>query len=98
MFCSKIFENIVVNRNIDFLDQNDVCYDHQYGLRKCHFTNLVIIALVENIARALDSGKIIVGVYLDIRKALDAISNPILLRKLYVLVYVVLYMTGLRAT
>ena len=34
---------------------------------------------------ALDSGKIVVGVYLDIRKAFDAISHPILLKKLYAL-------------
>ena len=84
-FFSNIFDKIVANRIIDFLDQNDVWYDHEYGFRKCHSTNHAIITLVENIARALDSGKIVVGVYLDTRKAFDAISHPILLRKLYVL-------------
>ena len=44
-FFSKIFEKIVVNRIIDFLDQNDVFYDHQYGFRKCHSTNHAIITL-----------------------------------------------------
>ena len=84
-FFSKIFEKIVANRIIDFLDQNDVFYDHQYGFRKCHSTNHAIITLVEKVAKALDSGKIVVGVYLDIRKAFDAISHPILLKKLYAL-------------
>ena len=31
-FFSKIFEKIFANRIIDFLDQNDVFHDHQYGL------------------------------------------------------------------
>ena len=52
-------------------------YDHQYGFEKCHSTNHAIITLVEKVARALDSGEIVVGVYLDIRMAFDAISYPI---------------------
>ena len=72
---SKIFEKIVANCIIGFLDQNDVFYDHRYGFRKCHSTNHAIITLVEKVAKALDNGKIIVGVYLDIRKAFDAIST-----------------------
>ena len=60
-------------------------YDHQYGFRKCHSTNHAIMTLVEKVAKALDSGKIVVGVYLDIRMAFDAISHPILLKKLYAL-------------
>ena len=81
-FFPKIFEKIVANRIIDFLDQNDIFYDHQYGFRKCHSTNNGIIALVEKVARVFDSGQIVVRVYLEIRKAFDAISHPILLRKL----------------
>ena len=83
-FFSKIFEKIVANRIIDFLDQN-VFHDHQYSFRKCHSTNHAIITLVEKVAKALASGKFVVGVYLDIRNALDAISHPILLKKLYAL-------------
>ena len=44
-----------------------------------------IITLVEKIVRALDTGKIVVGVYLDLRKAFDAITDSILLKKLYAL-------------
>ena len=72
-FFSKIFEKIVANRIIDFLDQNDVFYDHQYGFRKCHSTNHAIITLVEKVAKALDSGCML-------------------------LVYMAIYITGLRAT
>ena len=36
-------------------------------------------------AKALDTGKIVIGVYLDIKKAFDVISHQILLKKLYAL-------------
>ena len=55
-FFSKIFKKIDANGIIDFLDQNDVFYDHQYDFRKCHSTNHAIITLVEKVAKALDSG------------------------------------------
>ena len=42
-----------------------------------------IMTLVEKITKALDTGKIVVGVYLVIRKAFDSISTSILLDKLY---------------
>ena len=41
------------------------------------------MTLVEKVTKALDTGKIDVGVYLDIRKAFDSISTSILLDKLY---------------
>ena len=69
--------------NVDFLESNNILYEHQYGFRKGHSTNHAAITLVERVAKALDTGKIVVGVYLDIRKGFDDIYHPILLRKLY---------------
>ena len=82
-FFSKILEKVVANYIVDFLESNNILYEHQYGFRKGHSTNHAVITLVERVAKALDTGKIVVGVYLDIRKAFDAIDHPILLRKLY---------------
>ena len=82
-FFSKIFEKVVANYIVDFLESNNILYEHQYGFRKGHSTNHAVITLVERVAKALDTGKIVVGVYLYIRKAFDAIDHPILLRKLY---------------
>ena len=41
------------------------------------------MALVERINRALNSGKITIGVTLDFSKAFDTIQHPILLKKLF---------------
>ena len=82
-FFSKIFEKGVANYIVDFLESNNILYEHQYGFRNGHSTIHAVITLVETVAKALDTGKIVVGVYLDIRKAFDAIDHPIILRKLY---------------
>ena len=73
---SKTFKKVVANYIVDFLESNNILYKQQYGFRKCHSTNHAVITLVERIAKALDTGKIVVGVYLEIRKAFDAIDHP----------------------
>ena len=50
---------------------------------KYNSTNHAIITLVERISKALDTGKIIVGVFLDLRKAFDTVNHDKLLDKLY---------------
>ena len=57
-------------------------------------TNRVVIPLVEKVAKALDTGKIVIGVhvYLDIKKASDVISHPMLLAS------EVIFLIGLKAT
>ena len=48
-------------------------------------TSHAIITLVDKVSRALDTGKFVIGLYLDIKKAFDGASHSILLEKLYAL-------------
>ena len=43
----------------------------------------MVISLVEKVSHSLDTGKIVVGVFLDLEKAFDTIDYKILLDKLY---------------
>ena len=54
-------------------------YAYQSGFRKHHSTSHAIITLVERVTKALDTGKYIVGVFLDLKKVFD---HCILLNKL----------------
>ena len=69
----KIYEKIVTNYLIDFLDSNNLLYKYQFGFRKSHNTSHAIITLVDKVSRALDTGKFVVGLYLDIKKAFDGV-------------------------
>ena len=65
-FFSKICEIFFSNHLLNFIDSNNILYDNQFGFRKNHSTTHAIITLVERVSKALDTGKIVVGVYLDL--------------------------------
>ena len=48
------------------MESNNILYDYQFGFRKNHSTTHAIITLVERVSKALDTGKIVVGVYFDL--------------------------------
>ena len=68
---------------IDFFENNNMLYKYQFGFRKKHSTSHAIITLVERVSKALDTGKYVVGVFLDLKKAFDTVDHSILLNKLY---------------
>ena len=80
-FISKIFEKIVYKYVVDFLDDNNILYQYQFGFRKHHSTSHAIITLVERVTEAPETEKYIVGVFLDLKKAFDTVDHSILLKK-----------------
>ena len=82
-FFSKIFEKTMYNHLISFIDKENILYKFQFGFRKSHSTNHAIISMVEKVNQALDTGKVLVGVFLDLKKAFDTVDHKILLGKLF---------------
>ena len=67
-FFSKVFEKIMSKYIIEFMEENELFYKNQFGFRKQHSTSHAIITLVEKVSKALDTGKIVVGVFLDLKR------------------------------
>ena len=80
---SKVFEKVMYNHIISFMNKNDVLYDQQYGFKQKHSTQQAIIMIVDEIIKSLDAGDIVISVFLDLKKAFDMVDHHILFKKLY---------------
>jgi hypothetical protein len=79
---SKILEKIVAEKLVHHLTSNDLLYVHQYGFLPKKSTEHNLLHVVNYISQALNDGKYCIGVFLDLKKAFDVCSHPILLKKL----------------
>ena len=65
------------------MNDNDIIFKNQFGFRQKHSTQHAVISLVNNITNSLDSGNVIIGVFIDLKKAFDTVDHNILLKKVY---------------
>jgi hypothetical protein len=80
---SKIYERLMYNRMIAFIDRHDILYKYQFGFKKNHSTDMALVVLLDKIVNALENKQHVIGIFLDFAKAFDTVNHDILLRKLY---------------
>jgi Reverse transcriptase (RNA-dependent DNA polymerase) len=80
---SKIFEKLIYNRMMQFINKHDLLFENQFGFRKHHSTELALIKLLDTITLALNSKKHVCSIVIDLKKAFDTVDHGILLSKLY---------------
>lgn len=80
---SKIYEKVMYNRLMDFLEKEKILYEKQFGFRKKHSTHMALMLLMDKLINSLEKGEFIVGVFLDFSKAFDTVDHSILLSKLH---------------
>ena len=80
---SKIYERVVFNQLSAFLDKYNIINEAQYGFRAGKSTIEAILNHLQFVYDELDSGNLVISLFLDFRKAFDSINHEILLKKLH---------------
>ena len=79
---SKVYEKVMYNRLIRFLEDFNILFENQFGFRKLHSSYMALMVLTDKLIKSLEKGEFVIGVYLDFSKAFDTVDHVILLSKL----------------
>ena len=79
---SKVYEKVMYNRLIRFLEDFNILFENQFWFRKLHSSYMALMILTDKLIKSLEKGEFVIGVYLDFSKAFDTVDHAILLSKL----------------
>ena len=79
---SKLLEKVMHERLYNFLEEEKILYQHQYGFQKKKSTEHAILAIQSKIVKSFENKEIPCCVFLDFAKAFDTVNHDILLYKL----------------
>ena len=82
-FFSKLFERLMHNRLIDFIEKHHLLNQFQFSFRKNHSTFMALVILLGKITEALDNSEFAICISINFRKAFDTVEDNILLQTLY---------------
>ena len=74
----KIIEKLMHKRLYNFLEDNNILYEKQYGFRKKNSTIFSLIEITEKIKESIDKNKYGCGIFIDLRKAFNTVNHGIL--------------------
>ena len=79
---SKVFERVMYNRLMEYLDVYKILVSCQFGFRKLHSSCMALMALMDKLISSLENKEFVIGIFLDFSKAFDNVDHDILLCKL----------------
>ena len=78
----KLLEKLMLARLTSFFQKFNLLYDFQFGFRKNHSTKIAVLDAVTLIETELSKSNLVMGVFLDFKKAFETIDLHILIKKL----------------
>ena len=78
---AKIVEKLMRARAVQFIEDNSILYNKQFGFRTGCSTSDAVLHFVDDCVTALDNKLYTVSIFLDFSKAFDTVNEDILLRK-----------------
>ena len=79
---SKVFERVVQEQVYDYLEQNKLLSQSQFGFQKGSSTQHAVTLFSDAIRQAMDTGMLTDAVFVDLSKAFDTVDHARLLSKL----------------
>ena len=80
--CGKIFEKLIFNEMFKFFIENELISPNQSGFKPGDSCINQLLTITHEIYKSFDEGSEVSGVFLDISKAFDKVSNEGLIFKL----------------
>jgi hypothetical protein len=78
----KMFEHIITSKLANFLEQNNLFNNDQFGFRKNRSCELQLLRVIQDLSLILDNKEEADLVFLDFSKAFDKVPHVLLLHKL----------------
>ena len=79
---SKIYEHVVFEQFLNYMEDNKLFYDDQFGFRPGHSTELDSLRFVDTLVSQIDNFYIPTSILIDLSKAFDTLDHNIILSKL----------------
>lgn len=79
---SKIFEYVLFHQLSDYMSNNNLLCQEQFGFRSGFSTELAALRLTDHIIKEMDSNNVPISIYIDLSKAFDTLDHDILISKL----------------
>ena len=79
---TQIFEKLICEQLVNYLERHSIFYQYQFGFRKGHSSAQAVAEIADNLRKSIDNNLYTCGVFLDFSKAFDTVNHSILLKKI----------------
>ena len=80
---NKIFERVLHDQLMNYVENNNILPKFQFGYRKRHNTSQAVLTFAKAVEDALDNKQIAIAIFMDLSKAFDTVDKDILYKKLH---------------